>query len=116
MLTVIHFVQLSLSGNSAGKISELAGFLIDNRNSLIIMLSQIRNEEESFRVKDVTHLNQRSKAERTAGSNADAGYELARSFAVFLLIELEAQFHTQIRIPVKWSIRVLKVSRLLYRL
>ena len=42
-----------------------------------------------------------SKAERTAGSIADAGYKLARSFRCISLIELKAQFPKWISLGIR---------------
>ena len=91
-------------------------FLTNQKTIVIIPL--VKNVK---RKKFVLHKKQTlplsgSEAERTAGSNADAGYKLARSFRCISLIEFKAQFHRVSLVRhdaqqlVKWSIRVVKVS------
>ena len=74
---------------------------------MLLFSDSSENNRESFWVKDTDPSRKGRKAERTAGSNADAGYKLARSFCCISLIGFKAQFHIT---EVKWSIRVVKVS------
>lgn len=83
---------------------------------MLLFSDSSENNRESFWVKDTDPSRKGRKAERTAGSNADAGYKLARSFRCISLIEFKAQFHRVSLVRhdaqqlVKWSIRVVKVS------
>jgi len=53
---------------------------------MLLFSDSSENNRESFWVKDTDPSRKGRKAERTAGSNADAGYKLARSFRCISLI------------------------------